>query len=118
MHELMDFLVRNGYLVLFLLVFLMPGADHDTRLGAVMFMVVLALGAVTGLGLLRKMRFGLLMVYAWAGLHVLFAMIGALALLGAPGDRNVHIGVVAILVGLVFWLMCAVYYHRRRAIFH
>lgn len=104
--------------LLFLGVFLMPGADHDTRLGAVMFMVLLAVGALTGLGLVRKMRFGLLMVYAWAGLHAVFTLVGLLALIGAPGDRNVHIAAVVILLGLAFWICCAVYYHHRRSIFH
>ena len=103
--------------LLFLLVLLMPGSDQDTRIGAVMFMVLLAVGTVTGLGLLRKMRFGLFMVYAWAGLHVLFTLIGLLALVGAPGDRNVHIAAVVIFVGLAFWTCCAVYYYRRRTLF-
>jgi hypothetical protein len=103
--------------LLFLWVFFMPGADHDTRLGAVVLMIAFAVGAVNGVGLLRKKRFGLLMVYAWAGLHVLFALIGVLALIGAPGDRDVHIGVLVILMGLVFWMLCAAYYHRRRGIF-
>lgn len=103
--------------LLFLVVLLTPASDAQTRKGAVMFMVLLALGTVTAFGLVRKLRFGLLLVYIWAGLHILFMLIGLLAILGAPGDRSVHIGVVVILAGLVFWMLCATYYHKRRTLF-
>lgn len=106
------------FFLLFAAVLAAPGSDRQTREGAVMFMVLLALAAVTGFGVVRKMRLGLRLVYIWAALHVAFTLIGLLALVGAPGDTNVHIAAVAIFVGLVFWMLCAVYYHKRRALFH
>jgi hypothetical protein len=106
------------FFLLFLAVLLAPTSDRQTREGSVMFMVLLALGTLTGLGLARKMRLGLRLVYVWAGLHVAFTGIGVLALIGAPGDSDIRVAFVLILAGLVFWMICATYFHKRKALFH
>ena len=106
------------FFLLFTAVLLKPDSDAQTREGSVMFMVLLALGAITGLGLVRRMKLGLRLVYVWAGLHVAFAGIGVLAIIGAPGSSDIRIAMVLILVGLVFWMLCAAYYHKRHTLFH
>lgn len=104
--------------LLFAAVLVAPTSDRQTREGAIMFMVLLALATITGYGVVRKIRLGLRLVYIWAALQVAFTLIVLLALVGAPGESSVHIAAVVIFVGLVFWMLCAAYYHKRRALFH
>ena len=106
------------FFLLFLAVLLAPTSDRQTREGAVIFLVLLALGTLTGLGLVRKMRLGLRLVYVWAAMQAAFVLIGILTLIGAPGDSDVHVAFGVILVGFVFWMICLPYYHKRKAIFH
>lgn len=105
------------FFLLFLAVLLAPDSDHDTRLGAIILMVLLALGAVTGLGLVRKMKMGMILVFAWAGLHLFFLGLCLLALVAKPNEPSVLIALLVVGVGLAFWSVCSVYYYRRRRIF-
>lgn len=103
--------------LLFLAVLVAPESDHETRLGAVILMVLLALGALTGFGLVRKSRMGMILVFVWTGLHVFFVGICLLAVIGAPKEPSIAIALLVVLVGLAFWGLCSVYYYRRRQLF-
>lgn len=100
--------------LLFLAVLVAPESDHETRLGAIILMVLLGLGAVTGFGLVRKSKLGMILVFIWAGLHVFFVGICLLALVAEPKEPTMAIALLLVLVGLIFWSLCSVYYYRRR----
>lgn len=102
------------FFLLFLAVLVAPESDQETRLGAIILMVLLALGALTGFGLVRKSRMGMILVFVWTGLHVFFVGICLLALVGAPKEPSIAIVLLVVLVGLAFWSVCSVYYYRRR----
>ena len=104
-------------LLLFLAVLLDPKSDHETRLGAIILMVLLALGALTGFLLVRKSRMGMILVFVWTGLHLLFAGICLLAIAAQPKDPAMFIALLVVLVGLAFWAGCSVYYYRNRQVF-
>ena len=106
------------FFLLFLAVLLDPKSDSDTRLGSIILMVLLGLGALTGFGLVRKSKMGMILVFVWAGLHVFFVGICLLALVGAPKEPSIPIVLLVVLLGLAFWSVCSVYYYRRRSIFH
>ena len=105
------------FLLLFLAVLMAPESDHETRLGAVILMVLLALGTITGFGLVRKTKMGMVMVFVWAGLHLFFVGLCLLALAAEPKEPSIPIVLMVVLAGLVFWILCSVYYYRRRHIF-
>ena len=100
--------------LLFMAVLVDPKSDHETRLGSIILMVLLAFGAFTGLGLVRKSRLGMILVFVWTGLHVFFVGICLLALAAQPRDRSIAIALLAVLVGLAFWGLCSAYYYHRR----
>ena len=103
--------------LLFLAVLLDPKSDSETRLGAVILMVLLALGAVSGLGLVRKTKMGMILVFIWAGLHLFFVGLCLLALAAEPKEPSVPIVLLFVLFGLAFWAVCSLYYYRRRQTF-
>lgn len=102
------------FFLLFLAVLLDRESDSETRLGAVILMVLLALGALTGFGLVRKSRMGMILVFVWTGLHLFFVGMCLLALVAEPKEPSVAIVLLVVLVGLAFWSVCSVYYYRRR----
>ena len=102
------------FFLLFLAVLLVPESDQETRLGAIILMVLLALSAVTGFGLVRKTKMGMVMVFVWAGLHLFLVGLCLLALVAEPKEPSTPIVLLVVLVGLVFWSFCSVYYYRRR----
>ncbi len=103
--------------LLFVAVLLDPKSDSDTRLGSIILMVLLAFGFFTGLGLVRKSKMGMTLVFIWTGLHVFFVGICLLALVGAPKEPSIPIVLMVVLVGLAFWGACSVYYYKRRHTF-
>ena len=105
------------FFLLFLAVLVAPESDHETRLGAVILMVLLALGAITGFGLVRKMKMGMILVFVWTGLHLFFVGLCLLALVAEPKEPSIPMVLLVVLAGLAFWLVCSVYYYRRRHIF-
>ena len=105
------------FFLLFLAVMVAPDSDSETRLGAVILMVLLGLGALSGFGLVRKSKLGMILVFAWTGLHVFFVLICLLALAAEPKEPSIPIMLLFVLVGLGFWVACSVYYYRRRHIF-
>ena len=108
-------LVTNPLLfLLFLAVLVDPKIDSETRLGCVIVMVLLGLGTLTGVGLVRKSKLGMILSFVWTGLHVLFVGICLLALVAKPKERDMAIALALMLAGLVFWSLCSVYYYRRR----
>lgn len=100
--------------LLFLAVLVAPESDQETRLGAIILMVGLAFGALTGFGLVRRSKLGMILVFVWAGLHVFFVGICLLALVAEPKEPTMAIALLLVLVGLIFWSLCSVYYYRRR----
>lgn len=100
--------------LLFVAVLVDPQSDSETRLGSIILMVLLGLGAVTGFGLVRKSKLGMILVFVWAGLHVFFVGICLLALVAEPKEPTMAIALLLVLVGLIFWGVCSVYYYRRR----
>jgi len=100
--------------LLFLVVLVDPESDSETRLGCIILMALLGLGAVTGFGLVRKSKLGMILVFVWAGLHVFFVGICLLALVAEPKEPTMRIALLLVLVGLIFWSLCSVYYYRRR----
>ena len=102
------------FFLLFLAVLLDPKSDSETRLGAVILMVLLALGALTGFGLVRKSKLGMILVFVWAGMHLFFVGLCLLALAAEPKEPSVPIVLMFVLFGLAFWGVCSVYYYRRR----
>jgi hypothetical protein len=108
-------LVTNPLLfLLFLAVLVAPESDRETRLGCVILMALLGLGTVTGFGLVRKSKLGMILVFVWAGLHVFFVGICLLALMAHPKEPSMRIALLLVLAGLIFWGFCSVYYYRRR----
>ena len=105
------------FFLLFLAVLVDPKSDSETRLGSIILMVLLAFGALTGFGLVRRSRLGMILVFVWAGLHVLFVGLCLLALAAQPKEPTMAIALLVVLVGLAFWGVCSVYYYRRRHIF-
>ena len=105
------------FFLLFAAVLAAPESDHETRLGAVILMVLLALGAITGFGLVRKIKMGMILVFVWAGLHLFFVGLCLLALVAEPKEPTTPIVLLVVLVGLTFWAVCSVYYYRRRHVF-
>ena len=103
--------------LLFLAVLVAPESDRETRLGAVILMVLLGLSALTGLLLVRKSKMGMILVFVWTGLNALFVGICLLALVTKPTDPTFLIALLVVLVGLAFWSGCSIYYYRRRHIF-
>ncbi|HEV2021697.1 MAG TPA: zinc ribbon domain-containing protein [Terriglobales bacterium] len=103
--------------LLFLAVLLDPKSDSETRLGAGILMLLLGLAALTGFGLVRKSKMGMILVFVWAGLHVFFVGICLLALVAQPKEPTFLIMLLMVLVGLAFWIACSVYYYHRRHIF-
>jgi hypothetical protein len=101
-------------LLLFLAVLVDPNSDSETRLGAVILMILLGFGAITGLGLVRKAKWGMILVFVWAGLHLFFVGLCLLALAAEPKEPSVPIVLMFVLFGLAFWAACSVYYYRRR----
>lgn len=100
--------------LLFLAVLVAPESDRETRLGSIILMVLLGLGAVTGFGLVRKSKLGMILVFVWAGLHVFFVGICLLALLAQPKEPSMRIALLLVAAGLIFWGLCSAYYYRRR----
>jgi hypothetical protein len=108
-------LVTNPLLfLLFLAVLLDPKSDSETRLGCAVLMVLLGLGTLTGVGLVRKSKLGMILVFVWTGLHLFFVGIFLLALVAKPHDRSMAIALLLMVAGLGFWSLCSVYYYRRR----
>lgn len=105
------------FFLIFLAVLVDPKSDSETRLGAVIFLFALGLAALTGLGLVRKWKMGMILTFVFAGLHVLFVGIFLLALAAQPKEPAMLIALLVVLVGTAFWLGCSVYYYRRRDIF-
>lgn len=105
------------FFLLFVAVLVDPESDSETRLGAVILMGLLGLGGLTGFGLVRKSKLGMILVYVWTGLHVFFVLICLLAIAAEPKDPTMAIMLGVVLVGLGFWVACSVYYYRRRHIF-
>jgi hypothetical protein len=103
--------------LLFLAVLVDAKSDSETRLGAIILMVLLGLSALTGLGLVRKSKLGMILSFVWAGLHVFFVGICLLALVAEPKEPTMLVALLMVLVGLAFWSACSVYYYRRRHIF-
>jgi FtsH-binding integral membrane protein len=103
--------------LLFLAVLVAPESDRETRLGAVILMVLLGLSALTGLLLVRKSKMGMILVFVLTGLNALFVGICLLALVAQPKEPTFRIALLLVLVGLVFWIGCSVYYYRRRQMF-
>ncbi len=103
--------------LLFLAVLVAPESDRETRLGAGILMVLLGLSALTGLLLVRKSKMGMILVFVWTGLNLLFVGMCLLALVAKPTDPTFLIALLVVLVGLAFWIGCSVYYYRRRHIF-
>ena len=103
--------------LLFLAVLVAPESDRETRLGAVILMVLLGLSALTGLLLVRKSKMGMILVFVWTGLNVLFVGICLLALVAKPTEPTFLIALLVVLVALAFWIGCSVYYYRRRQMF-
>lgn len=101
-------------LLIFVAVLVDPASDSETRLGAVILMTLLGLGALTGFGLVRKSKLGMILVFVWTGLHVFFVLICLLALAAEPKEPSIPIVLLFVLVGLGFWAACSVYYYRRR----
>jgi hypothetical protein len=102
--------------LLFLLVMLSGDSDKDTRLGAIVLMAGSALAAVTGYGLLRKLKFGMVLIFVWTGLHAVLVLLALIAML-AP-DRAAALGLLLYaLVSLGIWTACAAYYYKRRQLF-
>ena len=103
------------FFLLFLYVLLAPDSDRDARFGAILLMVLLALATLTGFGLVRQLKFALILVYVWAGLHLALV---AVALLAMVADPKAALPALLLLgLGTVFWSVCSVYYHRRRTLF-
>lgn len=102
------------FFLLFLQVLMDPKSDSDMRVAAGVFMGLMALAALTGFGLVRKMKMGMILVFVWAGLHVWLVGLFLLAILGESKDPRFPIALVVALVGLAFWIVCSVYYYRRR----
>lgn len=102
------------FFLLFVAVLVDPESDSETRLGAVILMGLLGLGALTGFGLVRKSKLGMILVFVWTGLHVFFVLICLLAIAAEPKDPTMAIMLLVVLVGLGFWVACSVYYYRRR----
>ena len=100
--------------LLFLVVLVDPESDSETRLGCIILMALLGLGAVTGFGLVRKSKLGMILVFVWAGLHVFFVGICLLALVAEPKEPTMKIALLLMLAGLIFWSLCSAYYYRRR----
>jgi FtsH-binding integral membrane protein len=105
------------FFLLFLAVLLDPKSDSETRLGAIILMVLLGLTALTGFGLVRKSKLGMILVFVWTGLHVFFVGLCLLALVAQPKEPTMLVALLVVLVGLAFWIACSVYYYRRRHIF-
>ena len=82
-----------------------------------LFRSLLALGTLTGFGLVRKMKIGMILVFVWAGLHVFLVGLFLLALVAAPKEPGTASVLMGVFVGLIFWMLCSVYYYRRRHIF-
>ncbi len=102
------------FFLLFVAVLVDPESDSETRLGAVILMGLLALGTLTGFGLVRKSKLGMILVFVWTGLHVFFVLICLLAIAAEPKDPSMAILLLVVLAGLGFWAACSVYYYRRR----
>lgn len=105
------------FFLIFLAVLVDPKSDSETRLGAVIFLFLLGLAALTGLGLVRKWKMGMILTFVFAGLHVFFVLLCLLALVAQPKDPAMLIALVVVLVGTAFWLGCSIYYYRRRQLF-
>jgi len=103
--------------LLFLAVLVAPDSDKETRLGAIILMILLAFSAFTGFALVRKSMLGMILTFVWTGLHVLFVAICLLALVAQPKEPTMLIALLVVLVGLAFWIGCSVYYYRRRNLF-
>ena len=111
-------LVSNPLLfLLFLAVLVAPESDRETRLGCIILMALLGLGTVTGFGLVRRSKLGMILVFVWTGLHVFFVGICLLALAAQPKEPTMRIALLLVLVGMIFWSLCSVYYYRRRQMF-
>jgi hypothetical protein len=100
--------------LVFVAVLVDPKSDSETRLGCIILMALLGLATVTGFGLVRKSKLGMILVFVWTGLHVFFVGICLLALVAQPKEATMRIALLLMLVGLVFWGLCSVYYYRRR----
>lgn len=105
------------FFLIFLAVLVDPKSDSETRLGAVIFLVLLGLTALTGLGLVRKSKMGMILTFVVTGLHVCFVGICLLALVAQPREPTMLIALVVVLMGTAFWIACSAYYYRRREIF-
>jgi len=102
------------FLLLFGAVLVDPGSDSETRMGAVIIMVALAVGALTGFGLVRKTKMGMILVFVLTGLHLFFVGLCLLALVAEPKEPSVALVLLLMLGGLGFWSVCSVYYYKRR----
>jgi hypothetical protein len=83
-------------------------------MGAVIIMVALAVGALTGFGLVRKTKMGMILVFVLTGLHLFFVGLCLLALVAEPKEPSVALVLLLMLGGLGFWSVCSVYYYKRR----
>jgi hypothetical protein len=63
----------------------------------------------TGIGILKKRRYGLILVYVTLGLTCALILIG-FAMGGVDAARDAA-------VGGPFWIACTIYYHKRKAEF-
>src|SRR5574341_1651397 len=100
--------------LLFAAVLVDPESDSETRLGAVILMALPGLGRLTGFGLVRKSKLGMILVFVWTVLHIFFVLICLLALAAEPKEPSIPIMLGLVLLGLGFWVACSVYYYRRR----
>lgn len=80
--------------------------EYDRAIG---FAIVCAPAIPMGIGILKKRRYGLILVYAILGLICVLIIIGF-----ATGGANAARYAAS---GGPFWVACTLYYHKRRAEF-
>lgn len=77
--------------------------EHDS---AILLAIACALVVPMGIGIIRRRRFGLILVYVTLALTCIFIVI-AFARGGLDAARDAAIGGP-------FWVACTIYYHKRR----